>query len=328
MLVVLDPGHDRLTGGKRSPDGTLLEYEFNQVICDMAEQILVKHGITVIVTKRMDQDCKTLGSGNEDNDLYRRVRVANNAGANIFVSVHGNAHINDWTSARGWEVYNYPGSTSGHALAELSLKYSYPKIATLGIPNRGIKEANFCVIRETHMPAILIEYGFYTNYEECQLMKTNNFRVECAKGLAQTVLAFFGISSNVDNATPVPYSTSNGTVSGDIYTIVKGDTLWGISQKYNMTVDTLKSMNDLTSDIIIADFFDKEDFKDHTDQERINNQNLTLRHEIFHAYLNESGLQGASLTFNGPWARNEEMIDWLAIQMPKIIKTFEEVGCL
>jgi len=85
---------------------------------------------------------------------------------------------------------------------------------------------------------------------------------------------------------------------------------------------------DLTSDIIIADFFNKESFPDSTDQERINNQNLTLRHEIFHAYLNESGLQSASLTFNGPWARNEEMVDWLAIQSPKIVKTFEEVGCL
>ena len=84
----------------------------------------------------------------------------------------------------------------------------------------------------------------------------------------------------------------------------------------------------LSSEIVIADFSDKDSFPDYNDQERINNKNITLRHEIFHAYLNESGLQCSSLTFNGAWARNEEMVDWLAIQSPKIFKTFNEVGCL
>ena len=53
----------------------------------------------------------------------------------------------------------------------------------------------------------------------------------------------------------------------------------------------------------------------------------TVRHEIIHAYLMESGLNGSS---NGVdcWARNEEMVDWLAIQMPKIVKTFCQLGVL
>ena len=44
-----------------------------------------------------------------------------------------------------------------------------------------------------------------------------------------------------------------------------------------------------------------------------------LRHEIVHAFLHESGLDS-----NTNWARNEEIVDWIAIQFPKLKKTFEE----
>ena len=53
-----------------------------------------------------------------------------------------------------------------------------------------------------------------------------------------------------------------------------------------------------------------------------NYQRQVIRHEILHAFLYESGLEGNS------WAINEEMVDWLAIQFPKIEKAFREVGCI
>ena len=51
----------------------------------------------------------------------------------------------------------------------------------------------------------------------------------------------------------------------------------------------------------------------------------TTRHEIIHAFLYESGLSNDSKRSNS-WATNEEMVDWMAIQFPKIKKVFEEVG--
>ena len=51
----------------------------------------------------------------------------------------------------------------------------------------------------------------------------------------------------------------------------------------------------------------------------------TVRHEVIHAYLMESGLNASSNAVDC-WARNEEMVDWFAIQMPKIVKTFCELG--
>lgn len=53
-----------------------------------------------------------------------------------------------------------------------------------------------------------------------------------------------------------------------------------------------------------------------------------LRHDIIHAYLSESGLSANASHYYGSWAENEEMVDWFAIQSPKIFQTFKEVDCL
>ena len=55
---------------------------------------------------------------------------------------------------------------------------------------------------------------------------------------------------------------------------------------------------------------------------------LSLRREIFHAFLFESGLDASSVWTNRPWAENEEMVDWFAIQSPKIFKVFQELDIL
>lgn len=65
-----------------------------------------------------------------------------------------------------------------------------------------------------------------------------------------------------------------------------------------------------------------------TEQGRERCEKDTLRHEIIHAYLSESGLSANASHCYTSWAENEEMVDWFAIQSPKIFKTFQEVGCI
>lgn len=77
-----------------------------------------------------------------------------------------------------------------------------------------------------------------------------------------------------------------------------------------------------TKQIFITDF--EEEKKDKFCVGNIEDlQKQVLRHEIIHAFLGESGLRNCS-----EWAENEEMVDWMAIQFPRILKTFEEVGAL
>lgn len=56
-------------------------------------------------------------------------------------------------------------------------------------------------------------------------------------------------------------------------------------------------------------------------------QKETMRHEIMHAFLHESGLSDNTFAYDGGWAKNEEMIDWFAIQEPKIHEAFRSAGC-
>lgn len=57
-------------------------------------------------------------------------------------------------------------------------------------------------------------------------------------------------------------------------------------------------------------------------------QKKTLRHEVVHAFLTESGLFNNTYNVDAGWAKNEEMVDWFAIQSPKIFKVYSELGLL
>lgn len=80
--------------------------------------------------------------------------------------------------------------------------------------------------------------------------------------------------------------------------------------------------------IVIADLTEKEFFSDYEQIEIDEYRRQLLRHEIVHAFLNESGLSASASTPAGSWAKHEEMVDWIAIQFPKIMKAFQEVGAL
>ena len=57
-------------------------------------------------------------------------------------------------------------------------------------------------------------------------------------------------------------------------------------------------------------------------------EKCTLRHEIVHAFLNESGLEWNTFSAEKAWAKNEEMVDWIALQGPKIVEAWQKVGAM
>ena len=80
--------------------------------------------------------------------------------------------------------------------------------------------------------------------------------------------------------------------------------------------------------IVILDLRTVPDWANEPEHIIIDMEKCTIRHELIHAFLNESGLQHNSLVTDKAWAKNEEMVDWLAIQMPKLIKAFNDADCL
>nr|DAO94290.1 MAG TPA: hypothetical protein [Caudoviricetes sp.] len=77
--------------------------------------------------------------------------------------------------------------------------------------------------------------------------------------------------------------------------------------------------------IVIADMSEEKYFRGMDENEQEIYRKRTLRHEIMHAFLNESGLSDSS-NKAGAWAKNEEMVDWLAIQWHKINTVYEQLG--
>ena len=78
-----------------------------------------------------------------------------------------------------------------------------------------------------------------------------------------------------------------------------------------------------TKELLIFNFIQDKDSK----RDLVAYQKKVIRHEIIHAFLYESGLDVTSLS-GGGWAKNEEMVDWMAIQMPKIYEAFKEAEAL
>ncbi len=181
LVVCIDPGHGDTTGGKRSPDSSLLEYEFNRSVAYKLKAILEENGMETVMTMAQDET--------GDPSLASRVAVANNAGdVDLFVSIHANAYGDDWNSANGWEIYAY--KTGG--VSELAAKaIEQATMNMISIRDRGVKTANFYVIKNSEMPAVLIEHGFYTNQSECELLKSEEYRDQFAQADAAGIIDFF-----------------------------------------------------------------------------------------------------------------------------------------
>lgn len=179
LVVILDPGHGAATAGKQSPEGLLKEYEFNRSVANKMKSYLEAEGIEVLLTVHDDSDPT----------LADRCASANNSDADIFVSIHANAFGSgkEWTSPNGWEIYHYQGSVLGNKLATAISNANFPG---LGINNRGIKTANFYVIKNTYIPAVLIEHGFFTNIDEVKLLQSEEWREKAARYNVEGIVNF------------------------------------------------------------------------------------------------------------------------------------------
>lgn len=83
-----------------------------------------------------------------------------------------------------------------------------------------------------------------------------------------------------------------------------------------------------TKQIVICDMDTYKGWENEPKETREAAQKHTVRHEIVHAFLNESGLQDSSGSYDCGWAKNEEMIDWIAAQGAKIYKAWQDANAL
>ncbi len=127
--------------------------------------------------------------GDPDTELSYRAKMANDFGADLFVSIHCNAAAN--REANGTETYHAPGSEKGARLAEA---VQGRLVSILGLFDRGVKQANYAVLKRTSMPAALVELAFISNPTEEGLLEMPDFQRKCAKAIALGIADYLGVS--------------------------------------------------------------------------------------------------------------------------------------
>lgn len=204
--IMLDPGH-----GGNDPGASgqgLVEKERNLAVAQRVKYHLARHGHKVSMTRE----------GDTNPTLSQRTNDANAKKVDALVSIHCNAHTG---SAKGVETFCY--------------KFKYRKLADsiqnavitakLYNANRGVKEGNLHMVRESNMSAALIEMAFIDNASDAALLKkTEEFAVAISKG----ILAYFGTSWKNESA-PSPAPSTSFKV-GDKVVVSKSATNYATGQ--------------------------------------------------------------------------------------------------
>lgn len=193
LFVIIDAGHGVDTPGKRSSniDGyKLYEWEFNRIMQNKLVRKLYE----------FDIDFATLPNTVFDLDLDSRVaavnRIYNTQKAThsvVLLSLHGNAFFRE--DPRGSEVYTYVGDTEADKLAEAICNMfddsDMTRLRTDMADGDKDKEAHFVILRDTIPPAVLIEFGFYTNPEERRFMFNNDWQEGMTELLYNGLLNYY-----------------------------------------------------------------------------------------------------------------------------------------
>jgi len=218
-VIVIDPGHGGQNLGAVGPKG-LKEKEVTLDIAKRLEKLLEK-----------EKDLKVVLTRTEDVfvPLEQRGRIANQAGGDLFLSIHCNSARRK--NASGSEVYFLAEAKTGEARAVASIensaiKFEHPEnydestsdldfilldllqteflkesnelalminrnlASNLKILNRGVDQAGFVVLNKAYMPSVLVETAFISNKEEEKLLSKSSFKDKIALALYQSILDF------------------------------------------------------------------------------------------------------------------------------------------
>ncbi|AHV98022.1 N-acetylmuramoyl-L-alanine amidase family protein [Paenibacillus sabinae] len=176
-LIVLDAGHGAKDSGAVGITGKY-EKNFNLAVVLKAQELLKKESDIDVVLTRSDDTFL---------ELKDRVAIANNLNADLFVSVHANS--SSTSVASGTETY-YKRDES-KAFAKVMHKYL---VQATGLSDRGVQYGNFHVIRETKMPAILLEVGYLSNKKDEAALFTEDLQYRVAEAIVSGIKEYLGIS--------------------------------------------------------------------------------------------------------------------------------------
>jgi N-acetylmuramoyl-L-alanine amidase len=267
-IVIIDPGHGGSDPGACARGGIKeknLVLELSKLI---AREIESHDGFKAVLTRKGDYNV----------GLPRRIQIARNHGGHCFVSVHANAHRSSRPRGFEVYFLSVGGATDKNAeavaerenlllemgnegrdmtddvqsiLFDLTRNDCMRKSSILAddiaarmrrssaYPFRGIKQANFVVLRSIAMPSVLVECLFLSNKKDIRLLKKRSVLEDMASRVADGVVSFLREHPPSDDAIAAR--------TGLTHIVNDGETLWSIARKYGVSIGRLRALNGLGS---------------------------------------------------------------------------------
>ena len=171
--VVIDPGHGGKDPGATSYHG-YYEKTVNLSIARKVASYLENRGVRVIMTRSSDTFI----------ELNERADIANRAGADLFVSIHADAHAN--RSQNGYTIYVARSASWTSKKIGIAVDQA---MGQTGLASKGMRNSDFRVLVRTACPAVLIECGYLTNPSEASLLYDSQFQDRIARAITDGIIA-------------------------------------------------------------------------------------------------------------------------------------------
>lgn len=204
-IIAIDAGHGMNTAGKRclkSIDrNQTREWWLNDRIADRLEKLLAGYDCKIV---RVDDT-----TGEQDITLASRVHKANSANADMYISIHHNAGINGG-SGGGTVVYYYSSKTERKEQAQMLYNLVTDETKLYGNRSSRVLKNAFYVLKNTKMPAFLIENGFMDSKTDVPIILTEEHAEKTAQGILAFLVQELGLVKK--NATEAPTEAQEGTL--------------------------------------------------------------------------------------------------------------------
>lgn len=180
--IALDAGHGLKTAGKQTPDG-IKEWTLNDRVRDKIVHMLSDYDVEFVFPDNNE--------GNTDESLTSRRTMYINQKVDAAVSIHHNANTGTWNTATGVEVYTDKNATEKDKTLANAI-YNRLVVNT-GLKGRGIKKANWTVINQNEIPAVLVEGGFMDSKKDHKIITSDDGQTAYAKAVAEGLIEFLGL---------------------------------------------------------------------------------------------------------------------------------------
>ncbi len=278
VIIAIDAGHGGEDPGALGPR----KVQEKDVVLEIAKKL------AAIVNKREGYRAELIRSGDYYVPLKKRREAARKMQADLFVSIHADAFKHK--SANGASVYtlSIKGATSESALylaqqennadmiggvnvdnldttlkgvlLDLSMNATLSSSLDVGdqilsamggvarLHKKQVEQANFMVLKSLDMPSILVETGFISNPDDARRLQDKRYQQTLAEKIFTGIDGYF--TNKPPTGTYLAWRKNGGTGPVGEHVIARGDTLSGIAKRYNVSVNSLKSLNGLTDSVI------------------------------------------------------------------------------